>query len=122
MITVELKELVKQEADKLKEFAIKEELNRLDFKTLTPERIDLCIYGQMTGDCFSDRSFDLVRKCSTPFSATRSFYSPSEARNVYYAPPGRRPFSPIEFYISQRGAKNENLINYLKGLTTVLEL
>jgi hypothetical protein len=125
MIDENLKNLVRDEAAKLKEFATKKELERLDFGRLNPSSIRQCIYGQMAGDCFSQRAKLLLNNCTAPYSESNVDYEPVQAenfkrhrsasqRNVYY--------SPIEFYITQDDAKNANLIAYLKGETETLDI
>jgi hypothetical protein len=53
---------VKQEAAALKKYVTAEEIAKLDPSTIqnTAER---CVYGQMTGDCNSERAFDLIQNC-----------------------------------------------------------
>lgn len=125
MITTELKELVKQEADLLKQYATKEELAELDFSELFPTQINLCIYGQMTGFCFSTRATELIKKCAKPFSKDPQTYDSlvdGSFKNAQSGYGGRLDYTAIEFYICQDGAKNANLIAYLKGETQNLEL
>lgn len=121
MITKELKELVKQEADNLIIHATLEERNRLDFETMIAKHSDNCIYGQMTGHCFNERALELLEKCTVPFSVfATEFIEPS---NDNFIRSLSRDFSPIEFFICQKnGGKNKNLINYLKGNSTTLKL
>jgi hypothetical protein len=120
MITDELKALVKQEADNLKKFASEEELGRLDFSKMNPDLSKMCIYGQMNYSCYSDRATELLNLCAMPYSddIDRNLQS----RSASFKDSRFRAFSPIEFYISQKDAKNENLINYLKGVTNTLDL
>lgn len=126
MITEELKTLVLQEANNLKKYATPEELQSLDFEILYPSKPGLCIYGQMIGDCASPRAIELLNLCTKPYSedldvietpTQQYFPARSGGFGSDYA-----PFSPIEFYICQHGAKNAELIAYLKGETTNLEL
>lgn len=112
-----LKELVVKEATNLKESATTAELARLDFDTLNHRYFDTCIYGQMTGDCFGSRAFQLLKECTTPYSCgTREFVKPELGFTDEYT----RSFSPIEFYISQPDAQNDMLVAYLKGDIPVL--
>lgn len=116
MITTELKTLVAEEALNLRQFATENERDRLNFQHLTPRFADCCIYGQMTGCCFSTRANELICLCTQPFSADTDYYE--EPRKTFIS----RGFSPIEFYICQPEARNKELIAYLKGETTDLEL
>lgn len=69
MITQKLKELVVDEALKLRKYATKEEKERLDFETMICTETG-CIYGQMTGNCYSERALLLKSKCAKPYSAS----------------------------------------------------
>lgn len=104
------------EATKLREHATAQELDKLNFYTLEPRQGNLCIYGQMTGLCFSDRATKLINKCANPFSRSIEEFDidgmlPKRFLRKYVFP----SFTPIEFYIAQPGAKNEALIEFLKG-------
>lgn len=114
-----LKELVIEEAKNLKKHASKEELNKLDFSKLNPDHEDNCIYGQMTGCCWSNRTISLLNKCTVPFSHHLiNYFSPLKDRFTYSPFQEERSgvdFSPIEFYICKPKSKNETLIKYLKG-------
>lgn len=128
--TKELNKLVKQEADNLKKFATKEEINKLNFLELDPGSIMECIYGQMAGYCDSERAAELMKQCcqkmiynfgSLKLSNESKLEENSEAFNNF----GRKSYywSPIEIYIYKNLFKdkmNKNLIDYIKG--TVKEL
>jgi len=109
-----LKEEAVKEATALKQHATKNELKKLNFQTLDPGERHNCIYGQMTGDCHSARALTLLNLCAIPFSSTiityRMTVESSFSDDIYF-----RSFSPIEFYISQKGANAEVLIQFLKG-------
>lgn len=118
--------LVIEEAKALKEHATPEEINRLDFNRLNPESKFSCIYGQMTGDCFSGRAIDLITK-----SAKRVYVKNNKewtSRLYEKAKLNGKPipeertgketwwYSPIEIFISKKNdALNEKLIQFLKG-------
>lgn len=125
MISKELVSAVHIEAAKLKENATKDELARLNFETFDPCNWNQCIYGQATGACKSPRASRLIKQCA-PFVLT-------ELENVSCdLPRGRKgsissngrcnAWSPIETYIYQKGADNEQLIRYLKGQRKTLNL
>lgn len=84
----------------------------LDFKTFDSGDPSFCIYGQMTGDCRSKRSLELLNKCTVPYSGSLVWLNKNVKDDFkgYYS-----GYSPIEFYICQRGAKNKTLIDFLKG-------
>jgi hypothetical protein len=126
MITEELKELVKIEAENLLLHATPSELQRLDITTLQPEFEKHCVYGQMTGECFNERSLELIVKCCK--KGYRDLYLDGNLMDID-AGEIKDPFdrydhffSPIEYYICREGAKNANLIAYLKGEINTLNL
>ena len=109
---------VKVEAKALKENATKKELGKLDFRALCPYDENLCIYGQATGSCYSDRAMELKGKC---------LYSgiSSDIQGIGRVQHGTySDYSPIEifiaYHINQYNGNNEALINYLKGKTDTL--
>ena len=119
MITDELKRLVKNEAELLKKYATDEELLRLNIDKLSPCNGFRCIYGQMTGDCYTRRATELLNLCTKPYSQEVGQYV--EAEDDLFGKHSR-DFSPIELYISLDGARNKELISYLKDETNTLEI
>ena len=122
MITKELKKLVREEADKLKATATEKELARLDFDTFMPTRMQYCVYGQIAGYCRSKRAIELLKTCAIPFTGTTTpdweDVLPVNGFKRTTSDPWTaiiKVFSPIEVYICQPEAKNENLLAYLKG-------
>ncbi len=121
MITNKLKLKVLDEATKLKSCATQEELEMLSFGRLKPDDKNKCIYGQMTGNCFSERATELLSCCAVPYSGDVDVYIRTRAKS--FNDKNRADvleefnlvFSAIEFYITHRNAQNNNLINYLKG-------
>lgn len=59
----QLLDLVVEEATKLKKYATKEELALLDYGFMAGDSISKCVYGQITGDCLSPRTYELIHKC-----------------------------------------------------------
>lgn len=122
--------LVKEEARRLRIHATPKELSRLNFEKLNPEASDLCIYGQMTGDCYSLRASELIVKCADrPFSERIHSYTPIpvwskklQSRILRQLDITRDGYSPIEYYIAQSGSKNKELIDYLQGRVPELNL
>ena len=108
-----LKKLVIQEAENLKQSATSEELARLDFTKLYGGDPRYCVYGQVAGGCFNERATMLLNNCAKPFSSFISFFQ--DANHEYFYDDGSRCFSPLEFYILQANAKNETLIAFLKS-------
>lgn len=129
--------LVIEEATKLKKNSTINERERLTFDRLNPSTIGGCIYGQMTGSCFSSRATVLIkknckrvleRKPSKNFNGGGMFDevlvgelngSPKTTdRNVYW--------SPIEVFITQprnrKNGNNKKLIDFINGESETLEL
>jgi len=121
MITDKLKALVKEEAEKLKIHATPEELERLDFKKLSPWFDNLCPYGQMTGSCYSPRAEELLNKCAHAYSIGLSEFAQAN-RKTFTEGSNRTHYSPIEFYIGLVHANPEALIDFLKGKSQTLNL
>ena len=122
-----LSKLAKKEARELKKKATREELDQLDFRSLGPASASRCIYGQMTGDCFSDRASRLIHQCAERVYDVREKGmahaalngKPKEDRQMF------RYYSPIEIFIhnmqNRENGNNEILVDYLKGKTKTLK-
>lgn len=115
-----LKVLVQMEADNIKRFARASEINNLDLKEFHPTLMQRCIYGQLTGDCYSVRAVELLTQCSNPYSNDPFIFDPPGS--CMYFEGGLRPLSPIECYITKDGAEHEKLIDYIKGKRFSLKL
>lgn len=98
MIDQKLKKLVVKEALNLIKYATKQEIRNLNLKTLDVCDSYKCIYGQLTGDYFSDRSIFLRNKCVKK-----------------YIDVGCICDTPIEFYLKQLGANIKLLIKLIKS-------
>jgi hypothetical protein len=111
----DLKQLVIAEAYVLREHPTQEERRRLNFDLLKAGDVHSCIYGQMTGSCFSVRADELILLCAIPYSTDLLRYNPniSPFSKVY----GRlmSTFTALEFYIAQPDAQNATLIQFLRG-------
>jgi hypothetical protein len=131
--------LVKQEAKNLLKHATQAERDNLDFENFKPKHSGNCIYGQMTGTCFSERAEELIKKCATQVYDANS--KTAEMDNISIladilvgSPKGRERYksnssvmievetdfySPIEVFVyeekNQKSGANENLIKYLRG-------
>lgn len=130
--------LVKKEASKLKEYATQEELARLNFEHLNPNSPRSCIYGQMTGNCYSPRANELVLKCAervyissiNSTSNSGAVFSYQTLNGEPHAIVGTKDrselyHSPIEIYLvfnreNDTTENNKILIDYLKNVTTEL--
>lgn len=131
-----LKALVIAEAKNIRKNADKKELAKLSIDKLNPNSPLYCIYGQMTGDCYSERANDLIISCATRVFDTCDAKddlikeSKLNGKPVIYrgGSPFSRPkyFSPIERFIymktNQKNGNNKALIAFLKGETKTLKL
>lgn len=124
MDIIKLKKLVLQEIDNLKIHATQDEIAKLDFTTFKPFKADRCIYGQMTGSCFSDRATSLLNLCAVPYSYYTSSYERYLREPDFRRKPGdwQRGFSALEFYVDSIYDGNEQIIAYLKGEIQTLNL
>lgn len=126
-------ELVKQEAISLKANATKAELKKLNINTLDSNESDLCIYGQMTGHCESDRAHILIEKCCERVYKPKYDCELIEEVKLNGKPKNLvdlgytrllRYVSPIETFIFHNEnvwnevENNKILIDFLKGKTT----
>lgn len=137
----QLKEDVRKEAQALRVHATKEERERLSFSTLNPSNIDRCIYGQMTGNCYSERAALLIHDCCVRYfkhnvvlalfdgrsnmMRIQQHVNGTTVENFVKERNGSNPyshFSAIEAYICLAEANNANLIAFLRGETETLEL
>jgi hypothetical protein len=114
----EFEGFVKNEADGIRKYASSEEINRLDFTRIAPKSKSLCIYGQMTGDCYSARAYELLNLCTKPYS--RTAHMVVKTRVESFETP--RDFSPIETYLCFADPKIKNLVAYIKGESNKLVL
>ena len=119
MISKKLKQRVLEEATLLKQHATPEEIKSLDLNTIEPDKFDQCIYGQMTGNCYSERAHELLTKCAVwPYSIEIDTYVKTQmgvARWMKFREVSYEAFSPIEYYIYHRPNKIPVLVDYLKG-------
>ena len=118
---VNLIELVKDEAAKLKQLATKEERSKLSIRDLIPSEPRRCIYGQMTSSCYSERAQELINACcETGFG---NIMKPTRSRKMTRTS-GTTVWSPIETYILNdvEGKGTKKLLRYLKGTTDTLDI
>lgn len=127
-----MKELAVKEATNLKKHATKQEIDNLNLFTFDPTSESRCIYGQMTGECYSERSVELIQKCCTrvynvkpavcvrdqKLNGAPTAIDEDKHRGAFY-------HSPIEVLIwPGNGGKEsgEKIIKFLKGETKELVL
>lgn len=117
-----LNALVRKEAKNLIANTTPSERARLSIANLVTQSARSCIYGQMTGDCYSERAVDLIelscekvyrRDHSDRISGVLNGKPTGSYRMAYW--------SPIEIFIdiplNQLNGNNKRLIAYLKGET-----
>jgi hypothetical protein len=103
MIKAVLKEL-----KAIKVNATPEEINRLDFSTLATRSTCGCYYGQMTGNCRSDRAQELYAKCMTENDMNPHLNDSSLVKR----------YTSLEIYSYNNSydyKTQQRIINYLKG-------
>ncbi len=137
-ITKTLIALVKDEAKKLRKLALPKEKDKLKIKSLDSGDRTRCIYGQMTGNCNSERAGELIVNCAKRVYNTAPISSDILRLSKLNGKPKKIDFndddrtwkyiSPIEKFIwlndNVKGGKKENneiLVDYLKGKTKTLK-
>ncbi len=118
MISRNLKQRVLEELTLLKQHATTEEINLLNEIPINPSSHEECIYGAMTGDCFSERAHELLSKCTRPYSETIDVFRPTKMgvkRWMKVREVKETFFSPVEYYIYQRQKNIPFLTDYLLG-------
>lgn len=133
----QLKEDVRKEAEALRVHATQEERERLDIENLEPDFLMNCIYGLMTGSCYSERAAILIESCACRyvkdghltsikydgFARIAEKINGAKVENLYEnRNSSESHYSAIEAYILLPEANNANLISYLRGETETLEL
>lgn len=132
---------VTKEAQALRVHATAEERSKLSFESLKPSNMNNCIYGLMTGNCFTERAALLIDQCCVRFFKHEImpdyFRVSATIDNILKGVNGVKVenfveertgiadgmhYSAIEAYILLPDAKNANLIAYLKGETETLDL
>jgi hypothetical protein len=116
---------VKTEADNLRQYATDKEKSKLVAEDINGVSTKECIYGTMTGDCYSKRATTLLNKCAKPFSGDiKDFREVEDTKfktlETFFGK--RRPmYSPIEYYICHVYPKYiNNLVDYIQGKTDKL--
>ncbi len=107
-----------KEAKNLRKFAYPEELENLHLHILDPDSIQNCVYGQMTGNCFSSRAKKLIEECCERVYNIGSPDNMLESATLNGSPKGRfrkEYWSPIEVFI-YKNRKNKNILAKLVKL------
>jgi hypothetical protein len=104
-----------KELDNIKKYATKEELDKLDIYKLNSASKYDCIYGLLTGSCFSSRATELTKLCTNRLKTcfrSLSLIDLIKNKPRYQTCTG---FSYLEHCIFKYGHNNYNIISYLKG-------
>lgn len=111
--------LVIDEAKALKKHAMKYEKDRLDFVRLEATSTYRCIYGQMTGWCYSERAVELIEKCAKRVYVAERGVSMTTESHLNGSPKTAHRdeyWSPIEVFIGKEDeGANEKLVKFIKG-------
>lgn len=120
--------IVIEEAKALRKHASEVEISKLDFNTLNPNSVTSCIYGQMTGHCYSPRAVELIENSCKRVYTTNGGFAESKLNG---SPVGKfrrndgkallfglntTYWSPIELFITKATLKQKSsLIKFIKG-------
>jgi hypothetical protein len=108
---------VKTELDNIKANATKEEIGRLNIESFNVNSPTRCIYGLMTGECFSNRAKELSPKIYDNVGWGNSFTQQSFIKNKMEC------FTALEKYLYMvKAPTHAKIIEYLKGTINVLVL
>lgn len=133
---------VTHEIEMLKLHATEEEKRKLNINRFSPNRAETCIYGQMTGDCRTDRAFSLMElSCTRTFDLQESdlcqndsFTTIQKLINGAFKGQGWdstdnninsrswRYLSALEGYIQINYGSHANILSYIKGEIDTLKL
>ena len=114
------------EINTIKERATKKEIGRLNFDKFEHANIEKCIYGQMTGDCGSERAKDLYMKSLDAVPKPNIYAKHDENGNDVYKFKDLDLergdyFTYLESYLFTCSRKTQKeIIEYLKGESTEL--
>lgn len=115
---------VMQEIEGIKKYATKEQIEKLNLDTFEPEGISTCIYGQMTGSCFSPQTTALIKQINIPLYVTDIVdgYDRKDNSKIEVGVPREAvnndstdSFTLLEHFISKYRSNNRNILLYLKG-------
>lgn len=121
MKKAEFLQMVKNELDTIKAKATKYEIEKLNFRSFSHNLSNRCIYGQMTGSCYSERAKELMPKTFDDIDNTWDDW--------YYIPFSRQKmkkgeaYTALEKYLYMvKAPMHEKIIEYLKGETSEITL
>ncbi len=119
--------LIAEELRNIKKYARNEEIDNIkEADTIYPNAATGCVYGIMTGSCWSHRAENLIRSCC-PFvvnNITDTFFEFTDDKLIpapLHSTSARNYYSPVEILLF-RGSEAEinNAICFLKGNSELL--
>lgn len=114
---------VKKEIINIKKHATAEEIDMLDFFRLNAYNYRQCIYGQMTGNCYSKRATELIRLCCNTKTSFANVLS-SDYELIKEKPRlnglANKGHTYVEHFIVHHEKYNKHIIEFLKGETDKL--
>jgi len=131
---------VMHEINMLKKHATKEEKENLDFLEFNPLYPTRCIYGQLTGNCANKRAKDLMDKScirvmsledgvdelrNKTFNKIKNKINGKYTQQTWEDVADSRFYShlsSLEGYIALKNAKNEQILQYIKGEIDTIKL
>lgn len=110
-------EEVKKELRTIKRRATPQEKSQLDLSTFNFDDGDHCIYGQMTGDCYSNRAKHLMPKSySQIFQPSAGVTDLNQRVNYkHLATKKGKSFTALEIYLFDNKSDHAKIIAYIKG-------
>jgi len=119
MTTPEIEEMISEEINNIRKYATHEEIEKLDSNKLNGRGSQTCIYGLMTGDCFSDRAHELLGLCARPYSSALGCKG-DLIREISWASQlksgeGRILYSAIEYFLYTNELDEKQLIERIKA-------
>ena len=102
-----------------------DERARLDFDKLDPQNTHCCIYGQATGDCYSERAFKLISDCGHAFTdvdISDEVWKLTKEPLIESSYQETRSHTALEYWIIRHPRYNEAILTYLKLQTEELPL
>jgi len=111
------------EVANIKANATKKEIANLNANLLDPMTRTMCIYGLMTGDCTSDRAIELTPKIYSDVGLPNTTFTEKQRKGCFTKPQSLLySFTPLEIYITMKGAKTNEIIQFIKGKINTLKL
>lgn len=108
---------VRAEIKRIKRLATSEEIDRLDFSKFSHTNVMTCIYGQMTGHCYSDRARAIMPKSFNEISP--GFDDATKYKELTFKKGDDFTYMEKYLYICSPNTR-KHIIDFLKGKVKVL--